>query len=138
VRDKLFYFGALDIQKASSTKQTDPNRIEQRVVDALAALGSPNENGPIERTNDARVLLLKTDWSAEREEPLHPPLQLHLVGAEERHVRRRLVGPQRERDEKDSSHAVTGSLISTITSDCSTSSASSSRRKTGRARTTVR
>src|SRR5947199_5073983 len=49
VRDRLFYFGALDIQKASSTKQTDPNRIEQRVVDALASLGSPNDNGPIDR-----------------------------------------------------------------------------------------
>src|SRR4051794_31842759 len=47
VRDRLFYFGALDIQKASSTKQTDPLRIQQSVVDAFAGLGSPNENGPI-------------------------------------------------------------------------------------------
>src|SRR5438876_141661 len=38
VRDKLFYFGALDIQKADATKQTDPARIEQRVVDAMASL----------------------------------------------------------------------------------------------------
>src|SRR2546428_5107703 len=53
VRDKLFYFGALDIQKADATKQTDPARIEQRVVDAMASLGSPNENGSIRRTNDA-------------------------------------------------------------------------------------
>src|SRR5438105_888371 len=58
VKDKLFYFGALDLQKASSTKQTDPSRIEQRVVDALAKLGSPNENGSIERTNDARDALV--------------------------------------------------------------------------------
>src|SRR5437868_8972739 len=64
VRDKIFYFGALDLQKAHATKQTNSARIEQRVVDALASLGSPNENGPIRRTNDARVLLLKTDWSA--------------------------------------------------------------------------
>ncbi len=62
-KDTLFYFGALDYQKANITKQTDPNRIEQRVVDAFAALGSPNENGPIDHTNDARVLLLKGDWS---------------------------------------------------------------------------
>src|SRR5436190_2624097 len=47
VRDKVFYFGALDIQKANSTKQKDPARIEQRVVDAFAKLGSPNENGAI-------------------------------------------------------------------------------------------
>ena len=63
VRDRLFYFGALDIQKASSTKQTDPLRIDARVVTALAALGSPNENGSIDRTNDARVLLFKLDYS---------------------------------------------------------------------------
>src|SRR5947208_5007168 len=63
-RDRLFYFGAFDYQKAKTTKQTSAGRIEQRVVDALAALGSPNENGPIERTNDARVLLLKLDWNA--------------------------------------------------------------------------
>src|SRR5687767_7877524 len=64
VRDRLFYFTAFDLQDASSTKQTDPTRIEPAVVAAFAALGSPNENGPIERTNDARVLLLKTDWNA--------------------------------------------------------------------------
>jgi hypothetical protein len=63
-RDKLFYFGALDYQKGKTTKQTNPGRIEQRVVDALASLGSPNENGSIPRTNDARVLLLKLDWNA--------------------------------------------------------------------------
>src|SRR5207244_1581292 len=45
VRDHLFYFGALDVQKASSTKQTNPARIEQRVVDAFAKFGSQNENG---------------------------------------------------------------------------------------------
>ncbi|HUP49274.1 MAG TPA: carboxypeptidase regulatory-like domain-containing protein, partial [Thermoanaerobaculia bacterium] len=63
-RDRLFYFLAFDFQDASSTKQTDPGRIEQRVVAAFAGLGSPNENGPIDRTNDARVLLAKADWSA--------------------------------------------------------------------------
>jgi hypothetical protein len=63
-RDKLFYFGALDYQKGKTTKQTSPGRIEQRVVDAFAALGSPAENGSIARTNDARVLLLKLDWNA--------------------------------------------------------------------------
>src|ERR1044071_7635678 len=40
----------------------------------------------------------QTRLQPEREEPRQPPLQLHLVGAGERHVRRRLVGPQRERD----------------------------------------
>src|SRR5207302_3522623 len=49
-RDELFYFGALDYQKGETTKQTNPARIEQRVVDAFAALGSPAENGPIKHT----------------------------------------------------------------------------------------
>src|SRR5205085_8829458 len=64
IKDKVFYFGALDLQKAHETKQTDPNRIDPMVVAAMAGFGSPNENGPIRRTNDARVLLLKTDWNA--------------------------------------------------------------------------
>src|SRR5207245_18648 len=46
VRDHLFYFGALDVQKASSTKQTNPARIEQRVVDWFATFGSQPYNGP--------------------------------------------------------------------------------------------
>src|SRR3984893_13668944 len=61
-RDSLFFFLAFDGQRARSTKQTDPTRIEQRVVDAYASLGSPNENGPIDRSNDARVFLAKIDW----------------------------------------------------------------------------
>jgi hypothetical protein len=61
-KDSLFFFLAFDGQRARSTKQTDPTRIEQRVVDAFAGLGSPNENGPIDRSNDARVFLAKIDW----------------------------------------------------------------------------
>ena len=61
-KDKAFYFIAFDYQNGRSTKQTDPSRIEQRVVDYFASLGSPNENGSIERTNDARVFLGKIDW----------------------------------------------------------------------------
>ncbi len=45
-------------------QQTDPSRIEQRVVDVLAVLGSPDENGPITRSHDARVILAKADWNA--------------------------------------------------------------------------
>lgn len=61
VTDKLFYFLAYDQQRFRQTKQLDPVRIEQRVVDFFAALGSPDENGPIARTNDARVFLGKVD-----------------------------------------------------------------------------
>lgn len=61
-KDKVFFFVAVDAQGGKSTKQTDPNRIEQRVVDYFASVGSPNENGSIERTNDALVALGKVDW----------------------------------------------------------------------------
>jgi hypothetical protein len=61
-RDSLFFFVGFDGQRARSTKQVDPNRIEPSIVAALAALGSPDENGSIERTNDARVFLAKIDW----------------------------------------------------------------------------
>ena len=54
-KDKLFFFTALDTQKADETKQTDPNRIEPGVVDFLASVGLPGENGPIDRTDDANA-----------------------------------------------------------------------------------
>jgi hypothetical protein len=63
-QDRFFYFLAGDGQKGDSTKQTDPARIEQRVVDYFASIGSPDENGPIDRTDDAFVGLAKLDWHA--------------------------------------------------------------------------
>ena len=62
-KNEAFFFIAADFQGASSTKQTDPGRIEQRVVDHLAALGLPNENAAIDRTDDARAILAKLDWT---------------------------------------------------------------------------
>ena len=61
-QDKLFYFLAADYQRGRSTKQTDPTRIEPRVVTALAGFGIADDNGPIERTDDALVILAKADW----------------------------------------------------------------------------
>ncbi|MGA7991738.1 MAG: hypothetical protein WCC53_09935, partial [Thermoanaerobaculia bacterium] len=63
VKDQLFFFTSFDYQRGRSTKQTEPGRIEQRVVDYFASLGSPNENAPIDRTNDAKVFLAKFDWA---------------------------------------------------------------------------
>ena len=60
--DRIFFFTALDYQNGDSTKQNDPTRIDPRLVSAFAALGSPDENGPITRTNDALVFLGKLDW----------------------------------------------------------------------------
>ena len=62
--DKVFFFTSLDTQDGDETKQKDPSRIEQRVVNAFAALGAPDENGPVERTGDAIAYLGKIDWQA--------------------------------------------------------------------------
>lgn len=62
VKDRIFYFVTYDRQDGESTKQTDPNRIESRVVDLLASLGSPGENGPITRSDDAWAFSVKTDY----------------------------------------------------------------------------
>src|SRR5437764_510594 len=114
VRDKVFYFGALDIQKADSTKQSDPSRIEQRVVDALAKLGSPDENGPIKRTNDARVLLAKTDWNISSRNLA--TLRYNYTWSEQKNGTFDVDSWGRSANsiEKDSSHAGTGSLITTF------------------------
>jgi hypothetical protein len=117
LRDQLFYFVALDLQDGTSTKQTDPTRIEQRVVDYFASLGSPQENAPIERTNDARVALGKVDWQASQRnmatlrysytwsEQVNGTFDVDSWGASANAI------------EKDKSNAVTGSLISTFSSN---------------------
>jgi len=117
VRDKLFYFGALDIQKASSTKQTNPLRIEQRVVDALASLGIPADNGPIDRTNDARVFLAKADWTQSAKNLF--TFRYNYTWSEQKNGTFDVDswGRSANAAEKDSSHAVTGALVSTFTSD---------------------
>jgi hypothetical protein len=113
-KDKAFYFVAFDFQNGSSTKQTDPSRIEQRVVDFFASLGSPDENGPIERTNDARVFLTKVDWQ------LNPN---HLLTLRYNYTWSEQVNGTFDVDswgrsanaiEKDYSHAGSGSLISSL------------------------
>jgi hypothetical protein len=60
--DKIFFFAAADYQVGQETKQQNPDRIEDRVVDFFEGLGSPAENGPIERSDDAFVALAKVDW----------------------------------------------------------------------------
>ena len=61
-KDRVFFFLAYDEQQFDQTKQLNPNRIEPRVVQYFASLGSPDENGTIDRTNDARVFLGKVDY----------------------------------------------------------------------------
>jgi Carboxypeptidase regulatory-like domain/TonB-dependent Receptor Plug Domain len=116
LRDKLFYFTAFDFQDASSIKQTDPSRIEPAVVAAFAALGSPNENGPIERTNDARVFLLKADWNMSAANLA--TIRYNYTWSEQKNGTFDVDswGASANADEKDHSHAVSGSLTSTLQS----------------------
>jgi hypothetical protein len=116
VRDRIFYFTAFDFQKADTTKQTELGRIEPRVVAALAALGSPNENGPIERSNDARALLAKIDWNANAKNLV--TLRYNYTWSEQSNGTFDVDSWGRSANavEKDFSNAVSGSVISTLQS----------------------
>jgi hypothetical protein len=117
VKDKAFFFTALDYQRGRSTKQTSPARIEQRVVDYFASLGSPNENGPIERTNDARVFLGKVDWQVTPSSLL--TLRYNYTWSEQQNGTFDVDswGTSANAVEKDYSHAGSGSLISSLSSN---------------------
>ncbi len=115
VRDRLFYFLSADVQDADETKQLDPARIEQRVVDYFASIGSPAENGPITHTDDAAVALAKLDWQASAS---------HLATLRYSYTDSEQVNGTFDVDswgrsanavEKDDSYALTGSLYSTLT-----------------------
>ena len=116
-KDKAFYFVALDYQNGSSTKQTDPNRIEQRVVDYFASLGSPHENGPVERSNDARVFLGKIDWQLNPKNLL--TLRYNYTWSEQANGTFDVDswGTSANALEKDYSHAGSGSLITSFSSN---------------------
>jgi hypothetical protein len=114
IKDKLFYFASVDVQRASATKQTDPNRIEKRVVDYFASLGVVNENGSIKHGNDAEVGLAKLDWLVTQD---------HLATLRATYTNSKQEngtfdvdswGRSANATENDKSKAVTGTLISTI------------------------
>ncbi len=89
----------------------------ERPNSAFAALGSPNENGPIERTNDARVFLGKIDWSATAANLL--TLRYNYTWSEQVNGTFDVDSWGRSANaiEKDHSHAVSGSFISTLQSN---------------------
>jgi outer membrane receptor protein involved in Fe transport len=64
LRDNVFFFFAGDIQNKDETKQTDANRMSPELVDFLNSVGIPDDNGPIDRTDDAQAYLAKIDWLA--------------------------------------------------------------------------
>jgi hypothetical protein len=59
--DKAFFFLAYDQNEGTSKK---PNRIDPRLISIFASrFNSPDEQGVIERSNDAKALLGKLDWN---------------------------------------------------------------------------
>src|SRR4030095_15993797 len=82
-----------------------------------AALGSPDENGSINRTNDARVYLAKVDWHANRDNLA--TLRYNYTWSEQKNGTFDVDswGVSANAIEKDDSNAVTGSLISTFASN---------------------
>ncbi|MES1244907.1 MAG: carboxypeptidase regulatory-like domain-containing protein [Acidobacteriota bacterium] len=117
VQDKVFYFIAADAQRSSRTKQTNPNRMDPRLVSFLASIGLPDENGPIERTDDAEVALAKIDWQAS---------DRHLVTFRYSYTNSEQVNGTFDVDqwgrsangvEQDYSHAGTATVLSTLSSN---------------------
>ncbi len=115
-KDNLFYFASVDAQRGRSTKQTDPNRIEQRVVDYFASVGSPNENGPIDRTNDAFAGQLKLDWLVSQKHTI--TLRGNYTKSEQDNGTFDVDswGRSANATESDWSRSLTGSAISSFTS----------------------
>ena len=115
-QDKLFYFLAADAQRGRSTKQTDPARIEPGVVTALAGLGITDDNGPIERTDDALVILAKADWHVSQSHLA--TLRFAYTWSQQKNGTFDVDSWGRSSNavEKDFSKAVTGTLISTLSS----------------------
>jgi Carboxypeptidase regulatory-like domain len=60
-RDRAFFFVAYDQNAGNSRK---PNRLDPTLINIFATrFNDPNEQGTIERTNDANALLGKLDWN---------------------------------------------------------------------------
>ncbi len=85
-------------------------------MDYFASIGDPGENGPIERTNDARVLLAKVDWLASEKHQF--TLRYTYTWAEQANGTFDVDSWGRSANaiEKDKSNAGTGTLISTFSS----------------------
>jgi hypothetical protein len=112
--DRLFYFLAADGQLGESVKQSDPNRIEQRVVDYFASIGIPDENGPITRTDDAFVGLAKLDWHASQQHLATLRYAYNWSEQENGTFDVDSWGVSNNAIEKVSSYSIGGSVISTL------------------------
>jgi hypothetical protein len=115
--DRLFYFIGADAQQGDSTKQTDPARIEQRLVDYFDSIGIPDENGPINRTDDAFVGLVKLDWRATEQHLATLRYAYSWSQQENGTFDVDSWGVSSNATEKDWSYSIGGSVISTLTSE---------------------
>ena len=84
------------------------------MVDYFASLGSPNENGSIDRTNDARVFLGKVDWQLNQNNLL--TLRYNYTWSEQVNGTFDVDSWGRSANavERDYSHAGSGSLFSSL------------------------
>jgi hypothetical protein len=117
LQDRLFYFIGADAQQGDSTKQDDPARIEQRLVDYFDSIGIPDDNGPIDRTDDAFVGLAKIDFHATQQ---HLATLRYAYSWSEQENGTFDVdswGVSSNATEKDSSYSIGGSVISTLTNE---------------------
>src|SRR5581483_2566069 len=117
VKDRLFYFVASDVHRANRTKQTAPNRMNPQLVSFLASIGMPNENGPIDRTDDAEVAQAKVDWNASASNLV--TVRYNYTNSEQDNGTFDVDqwGRSANGIEKDYSHAGTASIISTLSSN---------------------
>ena len=116
IKDKLFYFGAADTQKADETKQFDPGRIDPEIVAFMAEQGLPNENAPISRNDDANAYLAKLDYSINDSNLLTGRWAYHYSNQGNGTFDVNSWGASANAIEKDWAHGYTINLLSTINS----------------------
>ncbi|MEJ2084448.1 MAG: TonB-dependent receptor, partial [Acidobacteriota bacterium] len=117
IRDKLFFFGAADIQDGEETKQTDSDRIAPDVVAFLDSVGLPNENGPIDRTDDANAYLAKLDWQINESNLLTGRWAYHYSEQINGTFDVDSWGVSANAIETDYSHSLTATALSTLSSN---------------------
>jgi hypothetical protein len=119
VRDRGFFFIAYDQQLYNQTKQTNANRIDQRLrawMDTAFGGALAGDYGPIRRTNDANALLVKLDWRLNAMHSLS--LKYNYTNSRQENGTFDVDSWARSANglERDYSHAVNGSLVSLLTS----------------------
>jgi len=117
VKDKVFFFTALDAQLFDNTRQKDINRIDPKLRDFMdnefdGALAG--DYGPISRTNDAVAYLLKLDFRLSQKH--YATLKYNLTWSKQKNGTFDVDPWARSSNavEKDWSNAVNGSLMSIL------------------------